>query len=398
MNPRTLLTIAAALLFFGVFQACTSPQELVESGNYDQAIEMAVRKLAGKKNKKVKYVQALEDAFAKITDQDMRLADRLKSEGRPENWSKINDVYRRIRHRQELIEPLLPLIDKEGIKANFRFVRVDDLELESKEKAAEYQYNLGKQLIAESKTTGDKLVARQAYAELEKISRYYNNYRDRNQLMDQALDLGTTYVVFHMNNRSNTVIPREMEQELLRFGVQDLNSQWRVFHTNPQPGVAYDYKVEMNLNRLDVGPEVVKEREYVDSKEIEDGFDYVLDERGNVKKDTAGNDIKVPRNVLVKARVLEVFQTKVASVGGRIEWYDLRNNQLLESQPLTADAVFENYASTFQGDKRALSDQSKKRIGNRPLPFPTNEALLLTAATQLQPVIKEKIAYTGKII
>lgn len=359
---------------------------------------MAVRKLAGKKNKKVKYVQALEDAFAKITDQDMRLADRLKSEGRPENWSKINDVYRRIRHRQELIEPLLPLIDKEGIKANFRFVRVDDLELESKEKAAEYQYNLGKQLIAESKTTGDKLVARQAYAELEKISRYYNNYRDRNQLMDQALDLGTTYVVFHMNNRSNTVIPREMEQELLRFGVQDLNSQWRVFHTNPQPGVAYDYKVEMNLNRLDVGPEVVKEREYVDSKEIEDGFDYVLDERGNVKKDTAGNDIKVPRNVLVKARVLEVFQTKVASVGGRIEWYDLRNNQLLESQPLTADAVFENYASTFQGDKRALSDQSKKRIGNRPLPFPTNEALLLTAATQLQPVIKEKIAYTGKII
>ena len=398
MNPRTLLTIAAALLFFGVFQACTSPQELVESGNYDQAIEMAVRKLAGKKNKKVKYVQALEDAFAKITDQDMRLADRLKSEGRPENWSKINDVYRRIRYRQELIEPLLPLIDKEGIKANFRFVRVDDLELESKEKAAEYQYNLGKQLIAESKTTGDKLVARQAYAELEKISRYYNNYRDRNQLMDQALDLGTTYVVFHMNNRSNTVIPREMEQELLRFGVQDLNSQWRVFHTNPQPGVAYDYKVEMNLNRLDVGPEVVKEREYVDSKEIEDGFDYVLDERGNVKKDTAGNDIKVPRNVLVKARVLEVFQTKVASVGGRIEWYDLRNNQLLESQPLTADAVFENYASTFQGDKRALSDQSKKRIGNRPLPFPTNEALLLTAATQLQPVIKEKIAYTGKII
>ena len=307
MNPRTLLTIAAALLFFGVFQACTSPQELVESGNYDQAIEMAVRKLAGKKNKKVKYVQALEDAFAKITDQDMRLADRLKSEGRPENWSKINDVYRRIRYRQELIEPLLPLIDKEGIKANFRFVRVDDLELESKEKAAEYQYNRGKQLIAESKTTGDKLVARQAYAELEKISRYYNNYRDRNQLMDQALDLGTTYVVFHMNNRSNTVIPREMEQELLRFGVQDLNSQWRVFHTNPQPGVAYDYKVEMNLNRLDVGPEVVKEREYVDSKEIEDGFDYVLDVRGNVKKDTAGNDIKVPRNVLVKARVSEVF-------------------------------------------------------------------------------------------
>ena len=57
MNPRTLLTIAAALLFFGVFQACTSPQELVESGNYDQAIEMAVRKLAGKKNKKVKFIK-----------------------------------------------------------------------------------------------------------------------------------------------------------------------------------------------------------------------------------------------------------------------------------------------------------------------------------------------------
>ncbi len=397
MNPRTLIKIVFVLLLYSSFYACTSPQALVESGNYDQAIEQSIRKLAGKKNKKVKYVQALEEAFAKITEQDMRLADRLKAEGRPENWEKINDIYRRIRRRQEKIEPLLPLIDKEGVKAEFRFVRVDDLEVESREKAAEHHYTYAKKLLSDAKR-GDKLAARQAYEELEKISRYYNSYRDRKELMQEALEWGTTYVVFNMNNRAQVVIPRQMEEELLRFGVKDLNSQWRIFHATPQPGITYDYKVEMNLQQIAVSPETVKEREYEETREIEDGFDYVLDQNGNVMKDTSGNDIKVPRKIWIKARVLEVYQNKVATVSGRIEWFDLRTNELLESQPLTADAVFENYASTFQGDKRALSEQSKKRIGNRPQPFPTDEALLITAANHLQPAIKEKLAYTRKII
>ena len=130
----------------------------------------------------------------------------------------------------------------------------------------------------------------------------------------------------------------------------------------------------------------------MDDKEIEDGWDYVLDSNGNVLKDTLGNDVKIPRKVIIKARVLETFQQKEARVAGVLEFYDNHTKEVIRRENITADAIFENYASTFQGDRRALSADSKKRIGNRPLPFPTDVDLLLNAADALNPTIKGKIA------
>ncbi len=71
---------------------------------------------------------------------------------------------------------------------------------------------------------------------------------------------------------------------------------------------------------------------------------------------------------------------------------------MINTDRIAVEAVFENYAATFRGDDRALSQQSRQRIGNRPLPFPENEDLLFTAAEQLKPVIKEKIARARIII
>ena len=135
------------------------------------------------------------------------------------------------------------------------------------------------------------------------------------------------------------------------------------------------------------------------SKELADRIaQLLLDKKGNVMKDSLGNDIKVPRKVFIRAQVFETYQTKVASISGRLEFYDLETRELVDTRPLAADAVFENYASTFRGDKRALQPETLKRIGNRPLPFPTDEALLLTAAERLKPVIKDHIAGTRRLI
>lgn len=380
-----------------VLASCASPMKLVETGNYDQAIELAVKKLAGKKTKKTKYVMALEDAFYKTTTRDMAYADELKKEGRPENWQKINDIYKKIKRRQDRIKPLLPLIDKDGIKAEFRFVKVEGLERESKEKAATFLYEDARRLLTLAKE-GDKMAAREAFAQLDKIKRYYTSYRDRSQLMNLAHELGTSYILFEMTNNAPVVLPLGFEREITRISVNDLNSKWKEYHTRQQSGTAYDYKVVMNITDIQVSPGVVQERKYTDDREIEDGFDYVLDENGNVKKDTSGNDIKVPRNVIIRAEVLETYQNKVANVSGRIEYIDLKRNQVINTDRIAVEAVFENYAATFRGDDRALSQQSRQRIGNRPLPFPENEDLLFTAAEQLKPVIKEKIARARIII
>lgn len=395
-RKNNLLLIGVILLALG-FTACTSPQKLVDSGDFDTAIQLAARRLAGQKNKKAKLVLALEEGFAKATERDMRLAERLRRQGEPENWAQINDIYRRVRNRQERVAPLLPLISKEGIKANFQFVKVDELEYESRQKAADYLYARAANWMEDARR-GDKQAARRAYEELDKIDQYFQDYKDKNRLKQTAHDLGTTNILVRLENNSRALMPATLEREIRRISVRDLNSFWQAYYTEKAQGIDFDYEVVMSINGLEVGPNVIKEREFEEAKEIEDGFDYVLDKKGNVMKDSLGNDIKVPRKVFIRAQVFETFQTKVASISGRLEFYDLETRELVDTRPLAADAVFENYASTFRGDKRALKPETLKRIGNRPLPFPADEALLLTAAERLKPVIKDHIAGTRKLI
>ena len=396
-QQKNILLLGLLFLAFSFTSSCTSPQKMLDAGNYDTAIRIAAKRLTGKKKKKTKHVLTLQEAFAKATERDMRLAERLSRQNRPENWEEINSLYRRVRQRQERVAPLLPLVSKDGIRANFQFVKVDELEFESREKAADYLYDRAQGLLVNARR-GDKMAARQAYDELNRIDQYFRDFKDKEQLKRDAHALGTTNVLVRLENNSRTIMPAALENDIRRISVHDLNSFWSTYYTERARDMDFDYEVVMSISNLDVGPDQFREREFEEAKEIEEGFDYVLDRNGNVMKDSLGNDIKVPRKVFIRARVIEAHQMKVASIAGRLELYNLRNRELLETRPLAADAVFENYAATFQGDKRALSEETLKRIGNRPVPFPSSEALLLTAAEQLKPVIKNHISGMRRLI
>ena len=380
----------AILTLFSILVACGNPVKMLEKGQYDPAIYTSVKRLAGKKKKKARYVKTLEEAFEKATKKDMKEIEVLKREGREENWVEINRIVKRIKKRQRAIEPLLPLIDQHGYKASFKFVRIEDLEIEAKAKAADYYYNEGKRLLALAER-GDKSAARDAYEMFQKLTYYYDRYKDEDELMQKALDLGTVYVLFDVKNHSNVLMPREFDRELRRVDLSDLQQKWRQVHSKPLQGIEYDYTVTLYITQIDVSPETVKEREYIDDKTIEEGWEYVLDENGNVRKDSAGNDIKIPKKVLIKARVFETYQHKAAVVSGTLEFTDNRLGDLIKSDLVTVEVNFENYAATFKGDERALSEESKKKLGNKPLPFPTDEMLILDAADKLKPIIKSKI-------
>ena len=115
-------------------------------------------------------------------------------------------------------------------------------------------------------------------------------------------------------------------------------------------------------------------------------------------KDSLGNDIKRPKVVIVRADVIEVYQSKTAVVSGSFELYDLRQGRVVDQDALTAESIFENYASTFQGDRRALTADSRRRIGNRPVEFPSNEQMILDAADVLMPILQEQLASSWRLI
>lgn len=397
MFAKTRLLAPVLLLGF-LLTACQTAQKFVESGDYDGAIEFCVHKLRGKSKKKTEYVQGLEIAFRKAQARDLATVNQLAAEGRPENWERINAIHRDMTARQRLIYPLTPLVSKDGYRATFDFVDAGALERESRAKAAEYLYNRAKELLARAEN-GDKLAARQAYDQLLDISRkYYRDFKDTDQLLKTARELGTSYVLFEVKNQSDKVLPRAFFDRVLAIGKSDLDSEWKAYYFDAEPGVQYDYRVVFKVRNVDISPERVRERAYTDEKEIQDGWDYVLDSKGNVRKDSLGNDIKTPRKVRIRANVLEVFQTKSAHITGFIEVYEAAGNTLLDNRDLGTEILFENYASTFTGDKRALSEESKSRIGNAPRPFPRDEDMLAQAADRLKPNLRDELRRSRAIL
>jgi hypothetical protein len=333
----------------------------------------------------------LETAFSKATFSDLDVIDRLKMAGRAEDWPQIYELYTRIRRRQEQVQPLLPLVGKNGYRAQVSLTHTADLEQEAREKSADFYYSRALNQLDQGRKYGDKTAARRAYDDLNRTANYFNQYRDREALLREAQSLGTTFILVNVENRAPVILPAGLEQELLSLSFRDLNDKWRIFHAARQSELNYDYKITMELQDLAVSPEALKERDYIDEKEIQEGFNYVLDSKGNVRKDTAGNDIKTPKFVKIRAFITEVYQNKAAALRGRLTFFDYHANAFLESRPLNAESIFENYASTFRGDQRAMCDQSRQRIGNRPLPFPDNATMLLEAARRLRPMIIDNL-------
>ncbi len=397
MNTGIRLLANLFLLSF-VLTACHTAQKFAESGDYDSAIDFCVRKLQGKSKKKTEYVQGLEVAFQKAQARDLDAIDHLVAENRPENWERVNAIHRNIRDRQNKVTPLMPLQSKDGYAARFELVDIARLESESRQKAADHLYNQAKELIAKGER-GDKLAARDAYYALCDLeSHYYRDYKDKNELMATARNLGTSYILFEMKNQSNTVLPRQFAERLMNIGKQDLDSDWKEYFFEEKSGVQYDYKATFKVRNIDISPERVNERNYFDEKEIEDGFEYVLDAKGNVLKDSLGNDVKRPRYVRIRANVVEVYQTKAARLTGYVEIYDLSRKVLMDTRDMGTEVLFENYASTFSGDERALSRDSRLRIGNRPLPFPADEDMLVQAAERIKPNLRDELRRNRAIL
>jgi len=391
--PRILLSLT---LLFTSSNCTKKAQTLIDSGNYDQTIALAVRKISGDRNKSPKYVKALETAFKRANAEDVERANRMKASGTAD-WVRIHSVYRKISDRQDKVKPLVPLVDKDGYQADLPFFRVDPMLNEAGEQAASQLYAEGERLLALGKQ-GDKAAAREAYESFDGIAYYQRNYRNTNGLMREAEELGKLYITVEMVNSTGGYLPAGFEQELLRINASEMQDRWRIFEATKKAGRQYDYVARIIMRNIDVSPERSSERQYIDEKEITDGEEYILDERGNVAKDSLGNDRTQPKQVVIRADVYEVFQNKTAVVSGSFELYDIKQRRVVDQGDLTAEAVFENYASTFDGDRRALSSQSRRRIGNQPQPFPSNEQLILEAAEVLKPILAERIATSYGLI
>ncbi len=366
--------IGLLLILCFIFSACTSSKKLLEKGRYDEAIEKSVKALR-KDPGDSDELRVLKEAYRKANTYDLDQISFLENEGRDENWVEIYNLYTALDARQDWIKSL-----PSQLLHQFDLKNYDRELIASKENAAEVSYQKGIEYLER----GDKQSARLAYGEFERVNYIYRDYKEVSRLMSEAHFNGTINVLFTVENNSEVILPRDFDYELKKVSLKELNDLWTNYDTYADTVLNYDYYIVLDLKEIRISPESIDRNTYTETGEIQDGMKYVLDENGNVKKDSLGNDIRVPNMITVSAEVTESRQHKHGYVSGSLDYIDLNTDQLIKTEDISVEAVFEHFSATASGNEEILSDATMKKLRSRPVPFPTDEDMLMDAASLLK--------------
>lgn len=385
--------ITLLLSFFVLISSCgvKQTQNLLSSGNYDQAIDNAISNLQTNKDKKGKqdYIYLLEEAFAKAKDRDLNAINLLAKDANPTQLEKMYNTYLQLNSRQEKIKPLLPLkLIEEGRNAIFPFDNYNDQIIDSKNALSAYLYANAKKLMA----TSDKMNFRKAYDDLDYLNQINLGYKDVLRLMDEAKFKGSDYVSVYTKNETNMIIPVRLENDLLDFSTLGLNDKWTVYHSNKQKGINYDYGMIINFRQIYISPEQIKEREFVKERIIKDGIKKLIDANGKEVLDEKGKVVMVDNLRTVTARIYEFRQFKSCQITAKIDYINFRNNQLLQSFPISSEFIFENIYATYKGDRRASDDNYYSYFDRKPVAFPNSEQMVYDTGEDLKAKIKDIIS------
>lgn len=390
-NIFTIVWFSIACL---LISSCGVTKNPTNHKQYNAAVIWAVNKLQ-KNPDKQKHILFLEEVYKDAQRFDFETIEQQKRSGNPDAWASIFQLYSEMNNRQNKVKLLPPLyIKKQNRYASFEFLDYDQEIALARQNAAAYFYAKGlKELQA-----GDKMSARMAFNSFSRVKSYYSEFKDVDSLQNEASNAGITHVIVSVENSSGINLPSKLNEDLKRLSVQHMNERWIKYYSGDPGNYSYDYQIKIRLDMVDVAPEMIRDVHYTDKAKIEDGWNYVLDNKGNVKKDTLGNDIKTPAYKDISCNVIETIQSKSARVAALIIFSNLDNGQFLREEPIVADAFFEHCSALAVGDLRALSPESKSKLGTSPIPFPTDHEMLMQAGNTFKSLIPGIINKNQRLI
>lgn len=373
---KIIYTLTAIILL----SSCRSIDKMVESGRYDEALRFGVDKLRGEKNKKTKYVKGLEKAYAKLNLRDQNEVNHLKLSGQRNSHDRIVDIYTNMERRQDYVLPLLPLISEDGYLANIKIVDYSVLINEAAIAASEKHYAIALKHLENARERGSKIEARKAYEEFEEAQYYFADYKESYNLKQEAYDLGQSRILVESYARGSNMAFDHTIDIISQVNISALNNKWEKFYTQANDAITFNYIATLEV--LDIVPGRERERinSFTETKTVKDGRKKLKDRSGKIVRDTAGNPLFVDKMKEVSAYISEIEREKIAHMNGRLVIIEAIDNIHINTIPINITHEFRDYACTFNGDKRALSDPTFKRMKDHCDPFPTDYEITSTMA------------------
>ncbi len=376
---QLVYVVIVALLMAG----CGSSKKQLQKGNYDLAIQKSVKKLMRNPNNE-DDIETLTRSFKLANSNDLERIEYLKMEGKAESWEEIAQSYQRLKWRQNMIRPVMPLeLNGQDIKLNYGNYNSEIIE--AKHHAAEFFFAHGQKLMENN----DKESFRQAWYEFAKVKEYWGDYDNIDDLLREARYMGMSRALVSIENMTSIRLSAEFQDDLLAINPQELSSQWVEYYTRSlDEDVQYDYQVKIILRQMGVSPDQIKETDRLEKKTVEDGFHYAIDQNGNVMKDTTGNDIKIIKYKDLSCTVIETGMNKSSHIEGSVEIYQLNPLKLLRKDPIGADSYFEHFSARAIGDLDALSAESLKLVETETVPFPSDNEMIMLCSESMKMAIQ----------
>ncbi|MEJ5993684.1 hypothetical protein WG904_04560 [Pedobacter sp. Du54] len=325
---------------------CTTGKNALQKGDYDASVTKAVNRLQNAPQNK-EAMQVLASAYKLSVAQHLRNIDEAKISSDVLRWESIISDYQQLNQLSNEIISSPAALAVVGNPRKF----VAELN-ESKFKAAEVRYALGVNLLNE----GDKVSARKAYENFERVNYLYPNYRDTKQKLDEAYWAAVVKVVVQpvrVNSKDYQLSNQYFQQKVSEWMSAYQHNKFVLFYDEAQ---AYKQKIVPDqLMRLQFDDFVV-------------GQTYVKERVEKLKKDS----VKIgetragePVYATVKA-TLSIFDKKIASSGLLdMTVIDYASNKVIRQRKLAGSYVWEDQWASYKGDERALTKQqiaiSKKK-------------------------------------
>lgn len=377
-----------AILMISACSNLKKAEKSMNAGDYVQAFDLLFneyQKGLSDKNRD-RLLPTFQKAYRNMVQAEERRIETLRAAKNPSYYGDIYETLVNLNHRQEQLRRVLPIFHN-GKEMVFATKNYQPAILDAKNKYIQQLYLTGTQKI----NSNDKKDIRNAYNDLRKIHQLSPGYLDVENLMEYAHNKGTEYILIQIENRSNQILPRRLEQDLTQFDAYGLDNFWTEFHPTQQANFNYDYLIRLDIEQILISPERVNTQRHDFQREIVDGWEYLY-ENGRQVLDSLGKPIRVDKYKTVSARVEESIQEKDALVQGRAELINLENQQIIDRQRLHSEFTFRNHFAQYFGDIKALDNHMQRLIRQRPVPFPSNEQMVYDCGEELKTQLRRMLS------
>lgn len=366
MKPNLYSFIVLILVFF--LFSCKSAEKLYQQGRYDEAVEVAAKKLAKKPNDaslqevvQNAYRFAVEDHERRIRDYGNSNSD-LKWENMYREYSSLQNLYEAI-HRSPTVFALVQPTDYSSYITTY------------KEEAGNARFERGLQLMDQN----SKKSYQDAYYEFQKALSLKPGDQAIQQKIDEAYAGAVTNVVllpltrFGYQYSSYSYDLNGFDYDLRRYLENNNQKNFVRFYSGNQAGsgLRADNTVEMRFSDVNIG-------RYRDQRSTREVSRQIVSKEIVIKPDSV-----IKEYTTVKARITTT--TRTIQADGLLQATILNfDNRWLWSDTYRGDYNWVATFATFTGDERALSDEDKKLIGQREQWPPSNDEIIRIIMGEIQ--------------